>query len=66
MKASCSDYIVSKTCLTVCGITLLFLVLKVLVVIDAKPKSLGLPTEAYIMVEEVHDVSNSLLYNFKL
>lgn len=27
----------------------------VLVVIDAKPKSLGLPTEAYIMVEEVHD-----------
>lgn len=27
----------------------------VLVVIDAKPKSLGLPTEAYLMVEEVHD-----------
>ncbi|KAL4235362.1 26S proteasome non-ATPase regulatory subunit 7 [Mactra antiquata] len=27
----------------------------VLVVIDAKPKDLGLPTEAYIMVEEVHD-----------
>ena len=26
-------------------------------VIDAKPKTLGLPTEAYIMVEEVHDVS---------
>ena len=25
-------------------------------VIDAKPKSLGLPTEAYLMVEEVHDV----------
>ncbi|OWF48012.1 26S proteasome non-ATPase regulatory subunit 7-like [Mizuhopecten yessoensis] len=27
----------------------------VLVVIDAKPKDLGLPTEAYISVEEVHD-----------
>ncbi|XP_059168864.1 26S proteasome non-ATPase regulatory subunit 7-like [Physella acuta] len=27
----------------------------VLVVIDAKPKELGLPTEAYISVEEVHD-----------
>ncbi|KAL5022606.1 hypothetical protein ScPMuIL_001761 [Solemya velum] len=27
----------------------------VMVVIDAKPKDLGLPTEAYIAVEEVHD-----------
>jgi len=27
----------------------------ILVIIDAKPKSLGLPTEAYIAVEEVHD-----------
>ncbi|XP_047139309.1 26S proteasome non-ATPase regulatory subunit 7 [Hydra vulgaris] len=27
----------------------------VLVIIDAKPKALGLPTEAYIAVEEVHD-----------
>lgn len=27
----------------------------VLVVIDARPKDLGLPTEAYIAVEEVHD-----------
>ncbi|XP_041375285.1 26S proteasome non-ATPase regulatory subunit 7-like [Gigantopelta aegis] len=27
----------------------------VMVVIDAKPKDLGLPTEAYISVEEVHD-----------
>ncbi|ESO91076.1 hypothetical protein LOTGIDRAFT_191571 [Lottia gigantea] len=27
----------------------------ILVVIDAKPKDLGLPTEAYIAVEEVHD-----------
>ncbi|KAI8790329.1 26S proteasome non-ATPase regulatory subunit 7-like [Biomphalaria glabrata] len=27
----------------------------VLVVIDAKPKELGLPTEAYISVEEIHD-----------
>ena len=31
--------------------------LQVLVIIDAKPKELGLPTEAYIAVEEVHDVS---------
>ena len=27
----------------------------VLVIIDAKPKDLGLPTEAYQAVEEVHD-----------
>lgn len=27
----------------------------VLVIIDAKPKDLGLPTEAYIAIEEVHD-----------
>merc|ERR1719348_1128482 len=27
----------------------------VLVIIDAKPKDIGLPTEAYIAVEEVHD-----------
>lgn len=30
----------------------------VLVIIDAKPKDLGLPTEAYIAVEEIHDVSD--------
>lgn len=30
---------------------------QILVIIDAKPKDLGLPTEAYIAVEEVHDVS---------
>lgn len=47
--------------------------LQVLVVIDAKPKDLGLPTEAYIAVEEVHDVSPvqyyiqcRLLYKVKL
>ena len=28
----------------------------VLVIIDAKPKDLGLPTEAYIAVEEIHNV----------
>jgi len=27
----------------------------VLVIIDAKPKELGLPTEAYVAIEEVHD-----------
>lgn len=34
------------------------LFLKVLVIIDVKPKDLGLPTEAYISVEEIHDVSS--------
>ena len=29
----------------------------VLVIIDVKPKELGLPTDAYIAVEEIHDVS---------
>jgi len=28
----------------------------VLVIIDAEPKELGLPTEAYYAVEEIHDV----------
>lgn len=32
---------------------------QVLVIIDVKPKDLGLPTEAYISVEEIHDVSIS-------
>jgi hypothetical protein len=27
------------------------------VIVDAKPKALGLPTDAYYSVEEVHDVS---------
>uniref|UniRef100_A0A8C4T0P1 Proteasome 26S subunit, non-ATPase 7 n=1 Tax=Erpetoichthys calabaricus TaxID=27687 RepID=A0A8C4T0P1_ERPCA len=40
----------------------------VLVIIDVKPKDLGLPTEAYISVEEVHDVtvyqSNTVLFHF--
>lgn len=33
------------------------LFLQVLVIIDVKPKDLGLPTEAYFSVEEIHDVS---------
>lgn len=33
--------------------------LQVLVIIDVKPKDLGLPTEAYISVEEIHDVSKN-------
>ena len=33
----------------------------VLVIIDAKPKDLGLPTEAYIAVEEIHDVSFNVM-----
>ncbi len=41
----------------------------VLVIIDAKPKDLGLPTEAYIAVEEIHDVilclmKASMLHSF--
>ena len=31
--------------------------MKVLVIVDAKPRDLGLPTDAYYAVEEVHDVS---------
>ena len=31
---------------------------QVLVIVDAKPKALGLPTDAYYSVEEVHDVSH--------
>ena len=30
---------------------------QVVVIVDAKPKALGLPTDAYYAVEEVHDVS---------
>lgn len=33
-----------------------------LVIIDVKPKDLGLPTEAYISVEEIHDVSQVTLH----
>lgn len=33
--------------------------LKVLVIVDAKPRDLGLPTDAYYAVEEVHDVSGA-------
>ena len=33
---------------------------QVLVIIDVKPKDLGLPTEAYISVEEIHDVSEKI------
>ena len=43
----------------------------VLVIIEAEPKDLGLPTEAYIEVQEVHDVSCylnnlSLKYIFRM
>lgn len=31
----------------------------ILVIVDAKPKDVGLPTDAYIGIEEVHDVSNT-------
>ena len=54
-------------CVCVCYWTftdLLVCWFQVLVIIDAKPKDLGLPTEAYISVEEVHDVS--LYCNIKL
>ena len=37
----------------------------VLVIIDAKPKELGLPTEAYISVEEVHDDGTPTSKTFK-
>jgi hypothetical protein len=34
---------------------------QVLAIVDAKPKALRLPTDAYYAVEEVHDVS---IYNY--
>ena len=38
-----------------------------LVIIDAKPKDLGLPTDAYVAVEEVHDVRCHIyLFSFVL
>jgi len=37
----------------------------VLVIIDAKPKELGLPTEAYVSVEEVHDDGTPTTKTFK-
>lgn len=39
---------------------------QVLVIIDVKPKDLGLPTEAYISVEEIHDVSWSWIATKRL
>ena len=38
----------------------------ILVIIDAKPKDLGLPTEAYRAVEEIHDVSTEAAALFML
>lgn len=29
-------------------------------IVDAKPRDLGLPTDAYYAVEEIHDVSGTL------
>ena len=34
---------------------------QVLVIVDAKPKALGLPTDAYYAIEEVHDVSDNIM-----
>jgi hypothetical protein len=50
-----------SVCVCVFEITTIPYSWQVLVVIDAKPKDLGLPTEAYFAVEEVHDVSKVLL-----
>lgn len=36
----------------------------ILVIIDAEPRDMGLPTEAYHAVEEVHDVKYLLLFYF--
>lgn len=30
-------------------------------IVDAKPKDVGLPTDAYIGIEEVHDVSSCVI-----
>ena len=37
---------------------------QVLVIVDAKPKALGLPTDAYYAVEEVHDVRHHSSWAF--
>ena len=37
----------------------------ILVIIDAEPRDMGLPTEAYHAVEEVHDVSCCLFIKCK-
>ena len=34
----------------------------VLVIIDVKPKELGIPTDAYFAVEEIHDVKISCCF----
>ena len=35
---------------------------QILVIVDAKPKALRLPTDAYYAVEEVHDVSRFIMH----
>ena len=35
-------------------------------IVDAKPKALGLPTDAYYAVEEVHDVRNLASWKSRL
>ena len=32
-------------------------------IVDAKPRDLGLPTDAYYAVEEIHDVSTVVIAN---
>ena len=39
-----------------------FFSFQILVIVDAKPKALRLPTDAYYAVEEVHDVSRFIVH----
>ena len=36
----------------------------ILVIIDAEPRDMGLPTEAYHAVEEIHDVNLACFFSF--
>ena len=48
---------VSETSIAISEFTGMFVSwLQVLVIVDAQPKEVGLPTDAYIAVEEIHDV----------
>lgn len=55
-------YLLECTCFVFFLFMCLLLFFQVLVIVDAKPKALRLPTDAYYAVEEVHDVS--IICNF--
>lgn len=62
----CPDNILFYSCSFRCKSLTSPLSCQVLVIIDVKPKDLGLPTEAYISVEEIHDVSDGWFQDVSL